>query len=308
MVKPNSADSRGSSQSKSGQKPRKQGFSPSNKRSMFLQKAAEATTKALGGKDVLLANVSRVIDETVQVANALGERLEELYGIYLPELRLEDRRKYCEIIMVLDKTNPDAKELSKIVGSGKSNEIITLCGKSIGAPLTEEDLLQCRNFANQLLMLYKFKDQYAKYLETLTAEVCPNISAVAGSDIAAKLISHVGSLARLSILPSSTIQVLGAEKALFKHLKNRKIDPPKHGIIFQHVRISASPKVVRGKIARALANSIALAAKADHFTKKKLGDLLIKRFDDRYTQIMDEYKKQKEKALVPAPSESKSGS
>jgi len=85
------------------------------------------------------------------------------------------------------------------------------------------------------------------------------------------------------------------EKALFKHLKNRKIPPPKHGIIFQHPRISSSPKKVRGKIARTLANKLALAAKADAFSKRRISAELKKEFDGRYAEIMKEYQSGKKK-------------
>ena len=98
------------------------------------------------------------------------------------------------------------------------------------------------------------------------------------------------------MLPASTIQVLGAEKALFKHLKNRRISPPKHGIIFQNPRIAGSPKAVRGKIARALANKLALASKADAITKRYMGDELLKDFEERYNEIMKAYQAEKEKA------------
>ena len=126
-------------------------------------------------------------------------------------------------------------------------------------------------------------------------DICPNISKVAGPEIAAKLVSHVGSLKRLSVLPSSTIQVLGAENALFKHLKNRRIKPPKHGIIFQHPRISGSPKAVRGRIARALAAKITIAAKADGFTKRDISKMLLDDFEKRYQEIMADFAKEKSK-------------
>jgi len=88
------------------------------------------------------------------------------------------------------------------------------------------------------------------------------------------------------VMPASTVQVIGAEKALFKHLKNKSIDPPKHGIIFQHASISTSPKSVRGKIARALATKITLAAKADEYTKRFIGPEVKDKFDKRLKDIL----------------------
>jgi len=266
-----------------------------DKRAAFMKKAKDATHEALMSRDMLLTNVSKSIEDIDRAANLMGERLEELYGIYFPELKLDDKEKFAHIILVLDKKNPDAKAISKIVGSGKANEIINNASRSLGADLEADDLAQCQLFAQRMVELYGLRANYEKYLEKLAKEICPNISEVAGADVSAKLVAHVGSLARLSILPSSTIQVLGAERALFKHLKNRSISPPKHGIIFLHPKISSSPRAVRGKIARALANKIALAVKADQFTKNFIGPQLKIQFEESCKRIMEEYERAKAK-------------
>jgi len=260
-----------------------------------MKKAREGTQLALTSKDMLLGNVAKSIIDINKASNLMCERLEELYGVYFPELKIDDKEKYVKLILFLDKKNPDAKEISKLVGSGKSNEIINNAARSLGADLSEEDLNQCKLFAQEMNAIYALRENYEKYQEKLARELCPNICEVVGSDVAAKLVAHVGSLARLAVLPSSTIQVLGAERALFKHLKNKRIAPPKHGIIFQHVSISASPKKVRGKIARLLANKITTAAKADYFTKNNISPQLKKEFDDSFARIMADYERSKAK-------------
>ena len=263
-----------------------------SKRESFIKKSRESVRTALQSRDMLITNVQRSIDELTAVKNALGERLEEWYAVYFPELRLEDKTKFAQIAYAFDKKG-DKKTIESIVGVKKANDIMEIASRSLGADLQEEDLSKCKSFAKAILDIDKLISDYENYQENLCNEICPNITAVAGAAIAAKLISHVGSLSRLSLLPASTIQVLGAEKALFKHLKNRRIDPPKHGIIFQHVYISSSPKAVRGKIARALANKITLAAKADEFTKNFIGEQVRKDFEKRYEEIMEAYKKSK---------------
>jgi nucleolar protein 56 len=105
------------------------------------------------------------------------------------------------------------------------------------------------------------------------AQVAPNLRAVVGSSIGAKLISLAGSLEKLSRLPASTVQVLGAEKALFRSLKGRA-RPPKHGVIFQYPEIRGSPKKLRGKIARVLAGKITIAARVDAMAGEYIGDKL----------------------------------
>jgi nucleolar protein 56 len=110
---------------------------------------------------------------------------------------------------------------------------------------------------------------------------CPNIKAVCDVMVAASLIEHAGSLKRLSILPSSTIQILGAEKALFRHMKTGA-KPPKHGIIVNHSLIAKSPDKMHGKIARAVADKISIAAKVDYFQGKFIGDKLRKELDEKF--------------------------
>lgn len=263
------------------------------KQELFMKKARAEVQEALRSRDMLLAHLAKGIGELVKVINLMHERLLTIYNLYFPELKFKDPKKYAQAVVFLDRKDVDKAALAKLVGQEKADEVTKAAETTMGVDFTADDLSQCQSLAQQILSLYGLLEQYEKYQEKLAQELCPNITHVAGADIAAKLIGHIGSLSRLATMPASTIQVLGAEKALFKHLRNRKIAPPKHGILFQHPRISSSPKKVRGKIARALANKIALAAKADGFTKNFIAEKLKKDFDARYNEIMEQYKKQK---------------
>lgn len=123
-----------------------------------------------------------------------------------------------------------------------------------------------------------------KQIESDMQRVAPNTSMIVGSLIGARLISLVGGIERLAILPASTIQILGAEKALFR-FKKEGGKPPKHGVIFQHPMINKAPRVIRGKIARILAAKIAIAAKADVFTKRDISDNLKEDLEKRVKEI-----------------------
>jgi nucleolar protein 56 len=261
------------------------------KRDKFLKKSKSSVQEALKSRDMLLGSVTKSIEDLDKTINLLGERLEDWYGVYFPELEESDKIKFSKTVLVLDKEKPDAKELSSLLGQKKTEKILSSAGSSLGAKLSAEDLSQCQSLAQSIVALGNLREKYQGYQEKLALELCPNLSEVGGPEIAAKLVSHMGSLSKLAILPASAIQVIGAEKALFKHLKNKKIPPPKHGIIFQHAKISSAPKRVRGKIARTLANKLCLAAKADAFSKNKIGEKLKKDFDNRYTEIMKQYEK-----------------
>ncbi|MEM2049830.1 MAG: hypothetical protein QXO47_08250 [Thermoproteota archaeon] len=125
-----------------------------------------------------------------------------------------------------------------------------------------------------------------KHISMLMDETAPNLSTVIGPLLGARLISKTGSLSRLASLPASTIQILGAEKALFRALRKRG-RPPKHGIIFQHPYVHGSPRKIRGKVARLLASRIAIAARVDCFSGRFIGDELKKDVENRLKALKE---------------------
>ena len=251
-----------------------------------MKRAREQTTEVLRSRDMYMAYLSNCIDEEEHVANQLVERLEELYGLYFPELRVEDRRNYTLIISKITRDDVDVEEIAKYVGAGKARQIAEDGKKSIGGDFTEKDVQNMQKMADEIEDLYALMNRHEKYLDDVAQEVCPNLRYLIGAKVAGKLIAAAGGLNKLALMPASTIQVLGAEKALFKHLKNKSIAPPKHGIIFQHASISTSPKSVRGKVARALAAKIALVVKADAYTKRFIAPEIKEKFDKRFQDIL----------------------
>ena len=127
--------------------------------------------------------------------------------------------------------------------------------------------------------------QLEKELDADMEIVAPNIQKIAGSLIGARLISFAGNLERLALMPSSTIQLLGAEQALFR-FKKEGGKPPKHGVIFQHSLINRAQRQNRGKIARVMAAKISIAAKADMFTKRDIASELLKDMNVRIKEIV----------------------
>jgi nucleolar protein 56 len=168
----------------------------------------------------------------------------------------------------------------------KGNEIMKQLEGSTGIDMTSKDLAEIKQVAQEVLALTALQEHLDTYMEGIAREVCPNMSEVGGAKIAAKLVAHVGGIERLAKLPASTVQVLGAEKALFKHLK-KKTKPPKHGIIFQNTEIHSAPKEQRGRISRALAAKLAIAAKADAYTKRFIGKELREDFERRLKEIKE---------------------
>ncbi|MPN33395.1 hypothetical protein SDC9_180882 [bioreactor metagenome] len=138
----------------------------------------------------------------------------------------------------------------------------------MGAKLEAADEMLLKGFAESVSSLYERRKQIESYIESSMETLAPNLTLLAGPMLGARLISIAGSLEKLASFPSSTIQVIGANKALFKHLRSRA-PSPKHGIIYSHPLINTSPWWLRGKIARALASKLSLAARIDFYSAKK---------------------------------------
>jgi nucleolar protein 56 len=212
--------------------------------------------------DQLIINASAAIEEIDKVANTLVKRLREWYALYDPEFEhsYKEHRSFLEAI--LTRTSERAS--------------ITMGGK-----LEPEDLAMILQQATAVSHLYAQRDRLLEYLDQLMEKHTPNIKAVASSTIGAKLMAIAGSLESLSRMAASTVQLLGAETALFRHLRNRRARPPKHGIIFNHLLLQRQPKHLRGKAARALADKISIASKVDYFKGEFIGDKLYKEIEDR---------------------------
>lgn len=150
--------------------------------------------------------------------------------------------------------------------------------------IMEEKII--KKLADILDSLHDIKDMTENYLEEAMKEIAPNTTKIAGYKIASRLITAAGGIKKLASMPSGTIQLLGAEKALFRHLKEGS-QPPKHGYLFLHEMVRKAPRDRRGKIARLLATKIAMAAKADAFTGRDIADKLLDDIKERYNKIVE---------------------
>jgi nucleolar protein 56 len=222
-------------------------------------------------EDLLIIQASDAVDEINKSINLLAKRLREWYSYYFPEIckRVEDDETMLSIILEYDK-----KDLMK-------REEVTL---SMGADLNKKDVDAIIDLAKEIKHMFNLKKRQQAYLEELMKRTCPNMTAITGSLIGAKLLGIAGSSRKLLLFPASTIQILGAEKALFRHMKTGA-KPPKYGIIFQHPLIQSASKQDRGKVARWLADKISLAAKIDYFKGEYIGENLKKELDDKISDL-----------------------
>ncbi|MEB3774898.1 MAG: C/D box methylation guide ribonucleoprotein complex aNOP56 subunit [Desulfurococcales archaeon] len=245
-------------------------------------------------RDLLAAQAIRAIDDIDKTVNLFVARLREWYSLHFPELNdlVREHEDYVKLVSELGhRDNMTRENLVKLgFSESKAEKIANAAKTSIGADLSEFDIEAVVTLANIAREMYDLRRRLTDYIESVMKEVAPNITALVGPLLGARLISLAGGLEKLARMPASTIQVLGAEKALFRALRTGG-KPPKHGIIFQYPDIHKSPKWQRGKIARALAAKLAIAAKVDAFTGRYIGDKLVEELRSRIDEIKRIYSK-----------------
>jgi len=204
--------------------------------------------------DHLIIQAVSSISELDKIINLLVKRVREWHDIYHPELSKEtpDNEKFIRKLLSAERTI------------------------SFGADLEKADLDAINNLIKRAYDMYKLKKETTDYIESKMESHCPNILDVAGGTIGARLLTLAGSLRRLATMPSTVVQLLGAEKALFKHL-TRNTKSPKYGVIVNHQIIQKSKK--KGKAARALAAKLSICAKLDYFKGERKGKEYLKELE-----------------------------
>jgi nucleolar protein 56 len=248
---------------------------------------------AVEQRDLIVAQAIQTLDDLDRTVNLFMGRMREWYGVHFPELdRLVDKHEtYARLVLNLgerESFNLEALEKADIP-KAKAEAIVQMAETSMGADVSSKDLSQIQALGKDVLNLYELRKNMENYLDKTMEEVAPNTRALVGSLLGARLIAIAGSLRNLAMRPASTVQVLGAEKALFRSLKTGA-RPPKHGLIFQAALLHDAKRWQRGKIARALAGKLSIAARADAFGGNFIGDRLNADLDKRIAEIKEKYK------------------
>ncbi len=248
--------------------------------------------EASGKRDLIVSQVVFILDDFGKTFNLFANRLREWYGYHFPELsRLVDKSEtYVQLIASLgERHNFTVENITKMgLNAQRAGAIFEAAENSMGVNFNENDIKEIYVFSKAILELYAFRDRMEHYLDSLMDEAAPNIRELAGSTLGARLIAATGGLESLSKKSSGTIQILGAEKALFRSLKTGT-RPPKHGLIFQYKDIHQSPRWQRGKIARAFAGKLAIAARLDAYGGNFRGTQLKEEFIKRVEEIKERY-------------------
>jgi nucleolar protein 56 len=261
-------------------------------RSVSIEVAKLQVKGATQKRDLIVGQAIQTLDDLDRTLNLFMGRMREWYGVHFPELDrlVEKHETYSRLVLNLGtRENFTIEALEREdLPKNKTEQINRIAESSMGADVSETDLAQIQALSKNTLEMYKLREGMEAYLDNTMDEVAPNTKAIVGALLGARMIAIAGGLQNLAKRPSSTIQVLGAEKALFRAIKTGA-RPPKHGLIFQHNLIHDAERWQRGKIARAIAGKLAIAVRIDAYGGQYVGDKLKKALDKRIEEIRLKY-------------------
>ncbi|KAH9524535.1 snoRNP complex protein nop56 [Bulinus truncatus] len=251
-------------------------------------------------RDKVKFNVNRVdnmiiqsislLDQLDKDINTFSMRIREWYSYHFPELIkiVNDNYMFARLTNLIGdrtKLQPEMEEALEevIMDSAKVKAIFEAAKSSMGIDIGTLDLINIQMFAKRVVSLTEYRKCLSEYLHSKMQSVAPNLAALIGEQVGARLISHAGSLTNLAKYPASTVQILGAEKALFRALKTRG-NTPKYGLIFHSPFIGRAGAKNKGRISRYLANKCSIACRVDNFSdilNPVVGEHLKQQVEDR---------------------------
>ena len=215
--------------------------------------------------DTMIVQAIALLDDLDKELNTYAMRVKEWYGWHFPELAkiLNDNIAYARLVLKMGmRSNWESSDLTEILPEEIEGAVRNAADRSMGTEISQDDLENIQALAEQVVGFAEYRQQLASYLTSRMNAIAPNLTALVGDLVGARLIAHAGSLTNLSKSPASTLQILGAEKALFRALKT-KHDTPKYGLIYHASLIGQATGKNKGKMARVLAAKASLGLRVD---------------------------------------------
>jgi nucleolar protein 58 len=215
--------------------------------------------------DVMIVQAISLLDDLEKEVNTYSMRIKEWYGWHFPELVrvVSDNLTYARVVQKLgNRINFESVDLTELIGEQTAEMVKKVAKISMGTEISEEDISYIIELCAQTIDIFEYKDELYEYLKSRMAAIAPNLTVLVGELVGARLIAHAGSLINLAKHPASTVQILGAEKALFRAIKAKKATP-KYGVIYNASFVGKSSTKNKGKASRILANKAALSCRVD---------------------------------------------
>ncbi|KAJ7499409.1 Nop domain-containing protein [Mycena latifolia] len=218
--------------------------------------------------DTMVVQAIALLDDLDKEINIYAMRVKEWYGWHFPEMAkiIVDNIAYAKVIRLMGfRTNASSTSFAAILPEDLEAVVKAAAEISMGTEISDSDIAHIHSLCDQVISISAYRTQLADYLRNRMSAIAPNLTALVGELVGARLISHAGSLLSLAKHPASTVQILGAEKALFRALKT-KHDTPKYGLIYHASLIGQAPPKLKGKMARMVATKAALSIRVDALT------------------------------------------
>ncbi|KAJ7590817.1 Nop domain-containing protein [Mycena floridula] len=215
--------------------------------------------------DTMVVQAIALLDDLDKEVNIYAMRVKEWYGWHFPEMAkiIVDNNAYAKVIKEMGfRTNASSTDFSSILPEDLEAVLKAAAEISMGTEISDSDMAHIHSLCDQVISISAYRTQLSEYLRNRMNAIAPNLTALVGELVGARLISHAGSLIGLAKHPASTVQILGAEKALFRALKT-KHDTPKYGLIYHASLIGQAPPKLKGKMARMVATKAALSIRVD---------------------------------------------
>jgi nucleolar protein 56 len=262
-------------------------------REKMLKKAREGISQAYANEEYALIQVINAYDETDKSYNLAYERLSEWFGLYFPEISVNNSRTLAKLVNLLIGKEYTYESILNIVNDENTAKFIyEKARNTIGRKASSNESAAILKFAELAESFSETLTALEDYIKVVTEQIMPNTTYLTEPRIAAELLSKAGSLERLATMPAGTIQLLGAEGALFKHLKFGS-KPPKYGILFKLPDVGTAPKELKGAIARIYATKLSIALKADYYTKNFIAKALKQNIEKSIENLKNKPRKQK---------------
>jgi len=240
--------------------------------------------------DNMIIQSIALLDQLDKDINTFCMRIREWYSYHFPELIkiVPENALYAKVVkLVKNRKELTADKLDELeailMDSARAQAVIDASKSSMGMDISPVDLLNIDMFASRVIGITEYRKELSTYLRSKMSVVAPNLAVLIGDTVGARLISHAGSLTNLAKCPASTVQILGAEKALFRALKT-KGNTPKYGLIFHSSFIGRAGAKNKGRISRYLANKCSIASRIDCFSEESttiFGSKLKEQVEDR---------------------------
>jgi len=225
--------------------------------------------------DTMIVQAVSLLDDLDKELNNYIMRCREWYGWHFPELGkiITDNLAFVRTVELMGfRENAKSTDMSDVLPEEVEEKVKEAAEISMGTEISDEDIINIKHLCQQVVEIQEYRGQLYEYLKNRMMAIAPNLTVLVGELVGARLIAHAGSLMNLAKHPASTVQILGAEKALFKALKT-KHDTPKYGLIYHAQLVGQASTKLKGKVSRMLAAKAAIATRVDALGEETNTDL-----------------------------------